>query len=101
MADAWALLDEADAEVVLAGHDHIYERFAPQDAGGQPSPSGIRGFVVGTGGVPLYPVAGVAPNSERRISAHGILKLTLSPDSYSWSFIAVGGPGDSGSETCH
>jgi hypothetical protein len=100
MADAWSVLDEAGAEVVLTGHDHLYERFAPQDASGFADAGGIRQFVVGTGGVPLYPAAGIAANSEVRISAHGVLRLTLAADSYSWSFIAVGGPGDSGSASC-
>jgi hypothetical protein len=100
MREAWRLLDDAGADVVLAGHDHLYERFAPQDAGGFADPNGIRQFTVGTGGVPLYPVAAAQANSEVRISAFGVLKLTLTGDSYAWAFVPLSGPGDGGSARC-
>jgi hypothetical protein len=100
MREAWRVLDEAGADVVLTGHDHLYERFAAQDADGFPTPTGIRQFVVGTGGVPLYQATSVQSNSEMRFSAHGVLKLTLSPDAYAWAFIPVSGPADSGSAPC-
>ena len=54
MLDVWQLLYEFGADVVVNGHDHDYERFAPQDPGGKPDPKGIREFVVGTGGGGLY-----------------------------------------------
>lgn len=100
MREAWRVLDEAGADVVLTGHDHLYERFAPQDADGLLDPSGLRQFVVGTGGVPLYQAAAAQPNSEVRFSTHGVLKLTLSSDAYAWTFIPVAGPADSGSAPC-
>ena len=90
------------AEVVLSSHDHLYERFAPQDERGRLDlERGIRQFVVGTGGAVLYEPKGIKPNSEVLISAFGVLKLTLETDSYQWEFIPVSGRGDSGSGRCH
>jgi hypothetical protein len=101
--DFWRILYDAGADVVLVGHDHVYERFAPQDATGRLDPArGMRQFVVGTGGAMLYNFVTVAPNSERRIRAYGVLKLTLESDSYQWQFIQTdGGAGDSGTGQCH
>jgi hypothetical protein len=102
MQDFWRILYDAGADVVLSGHDHLYERFAPQDPGGAPDPSrGIREFIAGTGGAVLYQPITVKPNSERRLTAFGVLKLTLQAESYQWEFIPVSGAGDSGSGTCH
>lgn len=103
MRDLWLALEEHGADVILAGHDHSYERFAPQDADGNADPNGIRSFVVGTGGKSHYGFKTVLPNSEVRIQdTWGVLKLTLHPTSYDWEFIPVGGgpPLDSGSDTC-
>ena len=101
----WRTLAEAGADVVLAGHDHHYERFAPLNADGQVDPAkGIRSFVVGTGGRNLYPAFGRATGSEVRDSqTFGVLKLTLSPASYTWEFVAVPGESfsDTGSGSCH
>lgn len=100
----WQALEEAGAEVVLTGHDHDYERFAPQTAAGATAPSGIRQFVVGTGGAELRPFAAILPNSERRsASTHGVLKLTLRADGYDWAFVPVAGGAfaDTGSASCH
>ncbi|MBF8301402.1 MAG: Alkaline phosphatase precursor, partial [Acidobacteria bacterium] len=83
-------------------HDHLYERFAPQDPDGRPDPArGIRQFIVGTGGAALYPSGAPRPNSEMRISAFGVLRLTLASDGYDWEFVGVPGPRDSGAGTCH
>jgi hypothetical protein len=102
MREFWRLLSEAGAEIVLNGHEHMYERFAPQDPGGAPDAvRGIREFIAGTGGALLYQPVTVRPNSEVRTSAFGLLKLTLSADAYQWEFIPVAGPGDSGSGLCH
>jgi len=102
MRGFWHILYEAGAEVILSAHDHIYERFAAQDPDGVPDPSkGIRQFVVGTGGANPYSVAAVQANSEVRLSTIGVLKLTLTATGYDWEFISVGGPGDSGTGTCH
>jgi hypothetical protein len=93
-------------DVILTGHDHLYERFGPQDPNGRPDPAfGIRQFIVGTGGVSLYDFLRVTkPNSERQIKAHGILKLTLMAESYQWEFLPVSGAAadrDSGFGQCH
>lgn len=100
----WEVLYAAGADVVLAGHDHDYERFAPQDPTGTADPTtGIRQFVVGTGGRSLRPFDQVQPNSEfRDASNHGVLKLSLYGGGYDWEFIATDGTvRDSGSDTCH
>jgi 3',5'-cyclic AMP phosphodiesterase CpdA len=105
MADVFAALHEAGVDVVLAGHDHTYERFAPQNAAGERDPArGIRSFVAGTGGAVLYTFGAPRPNSEvRDARTHGVLRLTLLPQGYHWEFIPVGGgpARDSGSDTCH
>ena len=105
MSDAWRALHEAGAELVLAGHDHIYERFAPMDADGvRDEVRGIRQFVVGSGGKNHTDITAVQPNSEvRDASVYGLLKLTLRPDGYDWRFVPEGGQSavDSGSAACH
>lgn len=99
----WEALEQAGAEVVLAGHDHLYERFAPQASNGAASADGIRQFTVGTGGKQLYRVERVAPHSEVRIDdAFGVLSMTLGSDGYDWSFLTVNGTeADRGSDECH
>jgi hypothetical protein len=104
MVDAWRLLYQYDVEVVMNGHDHIYERFAPQTPDGVFDPSrGITQFVIGTGGARVYQPAGAKPNSEIRGSAFGVLALTLADGSYSWEFVPVEGAAfhDSGTAVCH
>jgi VCBS repeat-containing protein len=104
MQDFWQLLYDAGADIVLNGHEHNYERFAPQDPTGVADPErGIRQFTVGTGGGLLYPLDNIQPNSEVRNSdTHGVLKLTLYPTSYDWEFIPIDGMTftDSGSASC-
>ena len=101
----WADLHAARVEVVLAGHDHDYERFAPLDAHGRLQPRrGVRSFVVGTGGVGLRGFRAIAVGSEvRQDYSFGVLALTLRPSDYDWRFVPVGANGfhDSGSGTCH
>ncbi|MBI3762260.1 MAG: DNRLRE domain-containing protein [Chloroflexi bacterium] len=106
MEAIWQALYDAGAEVVLGGHDHDYERFAPQDPKGSADPArGIREFVVGTGGRNLYSIPGspIANSETLNDSTFGVLKLTLHPTSYDWEFIpAAGGTfTDSGSGNCH
>jgi hypothetical protein len=102
MRDLWRILYDAGADVVLSAHDHVYERFAPQDADGSFDPArGIREFVAGTGGAPPYPFVDIKANSEARMSTVGVLKLALKAGGYDWSFIPVSGVGDSGSASCH
>jgi hypothetical protein len=101
----WHALYDANADVVVAGHDHNYERFAPQNADGMADPArGIREFVAGTGGKNQRPIGAIVPNSEvRNADAFGVLKLTLRPNSYDWQFIPEPGKTfvDSGSGKCH
>jgi hypothetical protein len=103
MRDLWRILYDAGADVIVTGHDHLYERFAPQDADGRSDAArGMREFVVGTGGAELYTVVTPRPNSEVRIAnAYGVLKLTLQNAGYQWEFLPVSGGGDSGSGSCH
>jgi hypothetical protein len=106
MVPFWDALYEAGAEIVLSGHDHIYERFAPQTPAGDASPaSGIREFIVGTGGFSHSGIQPVPlPMSEvRENDTFGVLKLTLGPAKYSWRFLPVPGGtlADSGAGTCH
>jgi hypothetical protein len=101
----WQALYEANADVIVGGHDHDYERFAPQNPdGAADSVRGIREFVVGTGGKNHRPFAEAKPNSELRdATAFGVLKLTLKPGGYDWQFIPEAGKSftDSGSGSCH
>lgn len=102
-ADLWAALTDAGAEFVLGGHDHHYERFAPQSAAGVADPRGLRQFLVGTGGKDHYAVATVKPSSEvREGGTHGVLELKLGAESYTWRFVpAAGGTfTDAGSAAC-
>lgn len=101
----WQALYDANADVVLNGHDHDYERFAPQNPdGAADSARGIREFVVGTGGKSHRPFKDPQPNSEvRDATAYGVLKLTLRPNAYDWQFLPEQGKSftDSGSASCH
>ena len=103
-APFWDALYAAKAEVIINGHDHDYERFAPQNPAGQASATGIREFVVGTGGAGLRGFTHAIANSEVRNGVtNGVLKLTLGPGRYGWQFIPVAGQSfsDSGQGTCH
>ena len=99
-----ALYDHG-ADVVLVGHDHHYERFAPQSPSGRHDPArGIRQFLVGTGGRGFHPINAPRPNSEVRNNVtFGVLKLTLRPASYDWQFVPEAGKTfrDAGSQACH
>jgi len=95
MVPLWNLLAHARAEIVLAGHDHHYERFAPV--------SGIRSFIVGTGGAPHYPVLFARDGSVvHNDTTFGVLRLRLAPGSYEWRFLPAGGGTftDAGSGLC-
>jgi 3',5'-cyclic AMP phosphodiesterase CpdA len=109
MRDAWELLQQAGAELVLSGHDHDYERFAAQDAHGRKDARGMRQFVVGTGGAYPTPFLLTVKNSEMRdASRTGVLRLRLRDDGYDWEFVETARvttlgvpPPDRGSEVCH
>ena len=104
VAPFWQALYDAGADVVINGHDHDYERFAPQDPSGKEDRiRGLREFVVGTGGAALRDFTTQAANSELRAAvSHGVIRLVLQPSSYEWSFIPTK-PGftDAGSGPCH
>jgi hypothetical protein len=104
MESLWQALYEFGADVVLAGHEHNYERFAPQDPQGVADPTrGIRQFVIGSGGRSHYVFGPPIANSEvRNGDTYGVLKLTLHPTSYSWEFIPEAGQTftDSGNAPC-
>ena len=102
----WQVLYNAGAEIVIGGHQHNYERFAPQTPAGAVDPAfGIRQFVVGTGGASLSSITGqpMANSEVRNSSTYGVLKLTLHSTSYDFSFIPIAGQTftDSGVGTCH
>jgi len=105
MKPLWQALYEANADVVINGHDHNYERFAPQNPDGvSDAARGIREFVVGTGGKNHRPILLAKPNSEsRNADAYGVLKLTLRMGAYDWQFIPEAGKTfvDSGTGKCH
>ena len=101
----WQALYDANADVVINGHDHTYERFAPQNpSGALDSTRGIREFVVGMGGAGFYDFPQIRDNSEvRNNTTHGVIKVTLRPNGYDWDFVPVAGGAfrDSGSGRCH
>ncbi len=99
----YKILFARGVSLLISGHDHIYERFAPQDPKGESDLHGVRQFIVGTGGARLYSIGKVKANSEvRNTVAHGVLKLTLHPDRYEWEFVPVAGQSfhDRGTASC-
>lgn len=104
MRPIWQALYDYGAAIVLNGHDHNYERFAPQDPAGSSDPSrGIRQFVVGTGGKSLRGIGKLQLNSELfSDKSYGILQLTMRPTSYEWRFVSEADRSvtDSGNGVC-
>lgn len=103
MRPIWSVLYAAHADVVIAGHDHVYERFARQTPRGKASTQGIREFVVGTGGRSHGKFRTIKAHSQvRNANTYGVLRLTLHPTSYNWRFVPVAGKNfsDSGKTTC-
>jgi len=104
VAPFWRALHDAGADLIVNGHDHDYERFAPQDPDGREDVArGIRELVVGTGGAALRTFPKVVANSQLRVAAyHGVIQLVLHPTSYEWRFITTSGDfSDSGNGSCH
>jgi acid phosphatase type 7 len=105
MYPIWQALYEGNADLVVNGHEHFYERFAPQTPeGAHDSVRGLRQITVGTGGKGHFGYATVAPNSELRENRyHGVLKLTLREVSYDWELVTTpnGRVADSGTSYCH
>ena len=97
---------DLNVDLIITAHEHVYERFKPQDPNGVvDNVRGIREFIIGTGGegnsskeiVPL-------PNSEARYggTTFGVIKLTLDPGSYSWEYMPAKGTfTDVGTGACH
>jgi hypothetical protein len=104
VAGLWDALSAAGAEIVLNGHDHDYERFAPQSSTGAADAAGIVEFVVGTGGYTHYPFRAILPTSRAHDNTtFGVLELTLSPGAWTAQFVPVAGKTftDTASGTCH
>ena len=101
----WRPLYRAGVEMIVNGHDHDYERFAPQRADGRRDDAGgIREFEVGTGGGGLRSFRATEANSEvRNANTHGVLRLALTDGAYRWDFVPVAGQTftDGGAGTCH
>ena len=114
----WSTLSAAGADVVLSGHDHDYERFAPLASDGTLDPKrGLTEFVVGTGGDSLGALHGLEHGSVVQIpkpdpadrrknlipATYGILAITLGRGEFSWKFNPIGNGGalDSGTARCH
>jgi hypothetical protein len=100
----WQALYDNDAEIVLSGHDHNYQRWKPLNGAGDHDPNGIRQFVVGTGGKSHYGLKTPPANVEKsNDDTFGVLRLTLRATSYDWKFVPVAGKSftDTGSTSCH
>ena len=101
----WTMLHDRDADVILAGHAHRYERFHPITPNGERSANGIRQFIVGTGGEPGGDYNG-PDHPDMKImkrNTPGVLRLNLRAGSYTWKFVSIAGKtfSDSGSDECH
>jgi acid phosphatase type 7 len=103
LRDMWELMYNLGGDVVIAGHDHLYERHAPVNTDQRRDDAkGIRQFTVGTGGAPLYNRVRAGLNSEILISNYGMLRLKLDPALYEWQFMDMNGNVlDSGLNVCH
>ena len=101
VADLWKAMYELGGDVVLTGHDHHYQRFDPLGADGLAAADGPREWVVGTGGYSFYPASERSGSAKIITDTFGLLRLTLSGDSYAWEWAGVGGAGtDTGSASC-
>jgi hypothetical protein len=88
MRDFWRILYRAHAEIIVNGHEHYYERFAPQNPEGGADPAGIHEYIVGTGGAIQYPFVAIQPNSVARIDhKYGVLKFELKDGGWQSVFI--------------
>ena len=104
MRPLWDALYQYGADLVVVGHEHVYERFAPQRPDGSADPAtGIRQFTVGTGGAGVYAFGTLLPNSESRGTSRGVIKLTLRDGGYDWKFVPIAGESftDGGTGACH
>jgi 3',5'-cyclic AMP phosphodiesterase CpdA len=101
-SDFWNILLKNKADVVLNGHDHLYERFGPQDTAGSSDPMGIRQFTVGSGGKSHYTKSSNNSNSQKIVdNESGVLRLDLYAKAYKWQFVGItGNILDQGSGQC-
>ncbi|CCH34515.1 discoidin domain-containing protein [Actinosynnema sp. NPDC047251] len=90
-AGLWDTLVANKADLVLAGHDHHYERFKPLNAAGKADPNGTRSVIGGGGGASLYKVSANPAVTEFAKSTHGVLKMTLTDSTYSWQYLGLDG----------
>ncbi len=100
----WSILHDAKAELVLSGHSHNYERFAPMNKSGGAVSVGLQEIVVGTGGAGHDGFStALSASRARNSSTYGVLRLFLQPDRYSWRFLPVSGQSysDTGTILCH
>jgi acid phosphatase type 7 len=107
----WQILYNHHAEVIVNGHAHRYERYAPLTSGGKTDlQNGTRQIVAGTGGAPSGSEVQQAPGVRVvETGTSGVLKLELSAGFYSWMFVAVDGTPNgkvmdstpTGTESCH
>ncbi len=102
-AGLWETLVANKTDLVLSGHDHHYERFKPLNASGQADPNGTRSVIGGGGGAPLYKVSANPAVTEFAKSVHGVLKLTLTDNTYSWQLVGLDGKAidSTPTYTCH
>jgi acid phosphatase type 7 len=103
LRDLWEVMYNLGGDLVVNGHDHVYERHSPVNPDQRRDDArGIRQFTVGTGGATLYGRMRTAINSELLISSYGILRLKLDPALYEWQFMDVNGNVvDRGLNVCH
>jgi len=105
MTAIWQALMDFKADVILAGHEHGYQRWKPMNAIGTSVTEGITEFVVGTGGTTLVAFSGSKPSNVvvRDATTPGVLKLTLHASSFDWHFLPIVGKTftDQGSASCH
>ena len=104
MQPFWQALYDYGADVVLSGHEHLYERFGMQKPDGTADAAfGLRQFTVGTGGRSSYAFTSPVANSEVRGRTDGVLKMMLADNSYKWEFTPVAGQTftDTGESSCH
>lgn len=103
LRDMWELLYNLGADLVINGHDHVYERFTPVDSSQRRDEvKGIRQFTIGTGGAPLYNKMRNSANSELFLSTYGMMRLKLDPALYEWTFMDMNGNTlDRGLNVCH
>jgi calcineurin-like phosphoesterase family protein len=106
LRDLWSLMDGASVDVLLVGHNHMYQRWAAQDVSGVRDADGIVEFIVGTGGRSLYPL-GKKPRPKNIVAiqnkAFGALQLTLHARSYDYRWVGLPTDPrfiDAGSITC-